>query len=305
MRICLYLSQDNLDLAVAEAKTLLRIKKGTSHGAVLCADTASKQYSRLAYSHMALRLFFACAPDELVDKTASYPWKRVLKRFFVRKIGHIKESEPVLAKLIPLKSDIKGPRIVFLEHDGRIFVGELLWENPKEYTSRKAHLRPALHPSSMHPKLAKACVNLLGPSAKTVCDPFCGTGGILIEAALMGLKVVGSDIDTDMIGRCKTNLAHYRIVADIKKADALDLPRRCIYVVTDPPYGKNTSPVRGIYPRFLRKLKENKVKRAIVMFPSTVDAVVLAKDAGLVVERVFTQYLHKSLSKRILVLTNT
>ena len=76
-------------------------------------------------------------------------------------------------------------------------------------------------------------------------DPFCGTGGILIEAGLIGIKVVGSDIEDKMVKGCRENLDFYNIKncelfssdignisSHISKVDA---------VVTDLPYGKSTT----------------------------------------------------------------
>ncbi len=44
------------------------------------------------------------------------------------------------------------------------------------------------------------------PSTLTVLDPFCGTGVILQEAALMGYTVYGTDIEPRMVEYSKTNL---------------------------------------------------------------------------------------------------
>ncbi len=44
----------------------------------------------------------------------------------------------------------------------------------------------------MSPKLARCMVNLTGVKENDlVLDPFCGTGGILIEAGIMGARVIG------------------------------------------------------------------------------------------------------------------
>lgn len=57
------------------------------------------------------------------------------------------------------------------------------------------------------PKLAQIMLNLAkaGPDL-TVLDPFCGTGVVLMEAALMGARVEGSDIDQRMVDYTKANL---------------------------------------------------------------------------------------------------
>ncbi len=44
------------------------------------------------------------------------------------------------------------------------------------------------------PKLAQIMINLAGP-AKTIWDPFCGGGVLLMEGLLMGRNVIGSDIN--------------------------------------------------------------------------------------------------------------
>lgn len=61
------------------------------------------------------------------------------------------------------------------------------------------------------PKLAQTMINLAtGANAKTndvtLLDPFCGTGVILQEAALMGLSVYGTDLEPRMIEYSEANL---------------------------------------------------------------------------------------------------
>ena len=59
------------------------------------------------------------------------------------------------------------------------------------------------------PKLARMMVNLaVGSSAeKTLLDPFCGGGTVLMEAGLLGMKkAIGSDVDAGQIEGAKKNL---------------------------------------------------------------------------------------------------
>ena len=46
---------------------------------------------------------------------------------------------------------------------------------------------------------------------ETLLDPFCGTGGILIEAGILGINIIGSDIDKKLVYGCKENLNFYNI----------------------------------------------------------------------------------------------
>ncbi len=56
------------------------------------------------------------------------------------------------------------------------------------------------------PKLAQILINLADPkfSAKII-DPFCGSGTICTEAAIMGFKTVGSDLNPDFLAGAKKN----------------------------------------------------------------------------------------------------
>lgn len=56
------------------------------------------------------------------------------------------------------------------------------------------------------PKLARIMVNLTGRAAGRILDPFCGTGVLLQEAALLGFDVYGTDLSEKMIRYSKENL---------------------------------------------------------------------------------------------------
>lgn len=56
------------------------------------------------------------------------------------------------------------------------------------------------------PKLAQIMINLAGPDTKTIYDPFCGSGTILMEGLLQRKAVYGSDIDERAVEGTKTNL---------------------------------------------------------------------------------------------------
>ena len=70
--------------------------------------------------------------------------------------------------------------------------------------------RPARDAKSgmLPPKLARMMINLSGanPSSSTLLDPFCGSGTVPMEAALMGFeKIIGSDSSEKAITDSKTN----------------------------------------------------------------------------------------------------
>jgi tRNA (guanine10-N2)-dimethyltransferase len=76
-------------------------------------------------------------------------------------------------------------------------------------------------------------------------DPFCGTGGILLEASMIGAKVLGSDIAEGMVVGCVANLNHFH--AHFERIDVSDIGDiasvfgKVDAVATDPPYGRSAS----------------------------------------------------------------
>lgn len=158
------------------------------------------------------------------------------------------------------KVNLKNPdtEIRLLLSDDRWFVCKKLMEIDRgEYENRKADRRPFFLPISMHPRLARAMVNLSGiREGEKLLDPFCGTGGMLIEAGLVGAKILGSDVQRWIAEGCKKNLHHYGLhdfqievldVGDIEVFGKVDA------VVTDFPYGKASTtkkePVESLYNR--------------------------------------------------------
>lgn len=110
---------------------------------------------------------------------------------------------------------------------------------------RKVGERPFFSPISLHPKYARALINLTGVKrGGLVLDPFCGTGGIVIEAAEMGMKAVASDFDEEMVIGCQENMDFYGLeLYDHDVLDIGDIGDRfpgMAAVCTDPPYGRST-----------------------------------------------------------------
>src|SRR5579875_2808666 len=58
----------------------------------------------------------------------------------------------------------------------------------------------------------------------TVLDPCCGSGTILIEAALQGASVYGGDSDPRALDAARTNIAAAGVQASVQGWDAQALP---------------------------------------------------------------------------------
>jgi len=82
------------------------------------------------------------------------------------------------------------------------------WIQPFEEYSQRDYGRPQrdARQGMLPPKLARMLINLARTKETvTLLDPFCGNGGILTEAALMGLQPTGLDIQEKNVRSCEEN----------------------------------------------------------------------------------------------------
>ena len=108
-------------------------------------------------------------------------------------------------------SDKKIEIIITQDKAGNIYVGRSIGtQNISAYAARdqKRPKRDA-KVGMLPPKLAQIIINLAIAGSKSdirLLDPFCGTGVILQEASLLGLKIYGSDLEPRMIDYTRENL---------------------------------------------------------------------------------------------------
>jgi len=198
---------------------------------------------------------------------------------------------------------------------GRFILGRRVKELKVNFDSREPQMRPFFHPSTMKPKMAKFIVNLArAREGDSFFDPFCGAGGILIEAGLVGAEVYGMDIDKAMAEGCRRNLEYFGIKGKVEAGDAAKLGDNAEYreyfdaVGTDPPYGRSASTkgeeINKLYKASLKGIFASlkKGKFACMLSPSKVNLEEHARSAGFSVEEVFLIRAHKSLIRKIVVL---
>lgn len=105
----------------------------------------------------------------------------------------------------------KGIEIVLAADGDQALVGETLTVQPFKDLSRRDFGRPARDDASgmLPPKLAQIMINLaqVASDNAVLIDPFCGSGTILTEAALMGYKnLFGSDISFKAVEDTRRNV---------------------------------------------------------------------------------------------------
>lgn len=300
------LSKENMELSVAETKTIMQKFQNAydfkiDENLLLFESDKSpiKSLNRLAYAKSAHKII---NPKCIKIQKSVESYK--IEKF---KLGKKPiDIMPFLheIKKIKLLNTVKmnDPDIIFsiISCESEYF-GTQIWKNKENFGARKGNLRPEPHPTTMDPKLARALVNLAG-AKKELTDPFCGAGGILIEAGLIGLKISGYDIDSVMIKRAEINLKYFNIKKfTLKTTDALKVNKKTECIATDVPYGKSSilkNDLNYLISNFLENYRHLTSKIVLVCPANAKFSTKTWK-----VEHDFRMYIHKTLTRRILVLS--
>ncbi len=311
VRYVLKLSGEHPTLPYAELEAVLEGEglagEVSRRGRLAFADVESGDGSfigRLAY---ALKAAEYIGESDSIEGLAGGVYERISGAASFR-ITSSSKTQRTLGRLLcerGLKVTLKAPEAdVWVEESGGSYTAGLAIGFERGYGRRRPQYRPYFHPTSMHPKLARALVNLTRVRrGDVVLDPFCGTGGILIEAGLMGMEVVGGDIDGRMAEGCAQNLREYGLGGRVSAVSALDMEAEADAIATDPPYGRSSRPseeTAGLYRKFLSKARGmlGQGRYMSLMLPSDREV----SCDGFAVESRFDVRVHKSLTRRVWVL---
>lgn len=180
----------------------------------------------------------------------------------------------------------QGCALLIAQTAAQIFSAEIWAVQPFTAIAARDYGKPAraTRNGMLPPKLAQILLNLtLGDlTAQTVYDPFCGTGTILVEAGLLGHRLLGSDLNPQMLLFTQRNLAAQRLKAQLWRQDATQpIPRPVAYVITEgslgPPLTQTPTPqsqakifsnLTKLYRKFFQNLKAQKVGITFPFFGS-------------------------------------
>ncbi len=317
MEFIFILSQENISLSRFELETLMgRSVKVKENLAFLESKTNvfsdMKRISRLALARQGNILLFSCNKNDLAENIKSFNWNKYFEEDFYLSTVHMpdnidkkKLADIIFRKIEKPKTNVNNPKTIFeiIFEGNTAHVTIRKWINKDDFESRKAHKRAEHHPTSLHPKLAKALINLSGVKRGKIIDPFCGSGGIILEAGLMGLKPIGYDIDEIMLRRAKLNLDAFNLENyRLKLRDARKL-EKCNYVITDPPYGKSSKGknIQQLYVDFMKTISEKVGKRAVIIFPDEFEYSKYASGFSLEIKGTFKWYVHKKMTRNIVI----
>lgn len=234
MRLIFELSKEHATLPSAEVLASLKAEQIdatiiSSNEDVLIVETKpndadiKRLAERLAFTFVIDDLLFSCPStlDEIIQNAEKHPlpFEGSIAIRCKNRSSHIR-SEQLIDQLGDIYTkkrmvNLTNPDIeirVVVTKDTAYLGMKKASLNTCHFQQRRGHLRPFLSPITLHPKIARAMVNLSQvKKQQTLLDPFCGTGGILLEAGLLGAQIVGSDIEQKMIDGSQKNLEFYHL----------------------------------------------------------------------------------------------
>lgn len=289
---------------------------------------------RSGFVNYSMQLIFQCPMTEshilhAIREVDFYRWFKNGTRFGVKVTRVQREHEQVDVEELQRKigsqiwQAMEGKVHVDLEVPDTLFLGlitttqfflgvYLAARNRREFSQRRSPCRPFFSPNTIHPKIARTMVNLSrAKSGDRFLDPFCGTGGILLEAAAIGCIPIGVDNDRRILWSCRRNLDHFETPFFGLRADARILPFRSQSIdaiATDPPYGRSSSTrdldITTLLKASLTELADVLTKGKHICFAVPLDHfnenIIDSKEYSLVEEH--SVYVHRSLTRHIVVL---
>lgn len=193
------------------------------------------------------------------------------------------------------KVSLENPDHVFQAEmvDGGEFVLGVSTQGFKKFSwrQRRPRARRFFLPSAIYPKLARLLVNLSrvnGEEGEYFLDPFCGTGSLLIESSVMGIKTIGIDLTRWIARGARLNLEGFSLdFESIIRSDSTHSPLPFTgidAIATDVPYGRASSTKGKDTKRIIKEFtaaagdalryREGRFKKSkycVLMHPSHVD----------------------------------
>jgi len=272
VKLLVELSMECESLARAEAVSAARALGGDPRvidqdRGIMVLETSADPVtlsSRLGLCHFVDEWLTSCDFDDLEQAAAEVSVEGPI-RVRSTKVGDVRVDLALrsrrLGKVIgegrgvDLHSPRSDVRAVF---SGRVHLGKRLGSVDRSaFESRKNRYMPFIYPASLHPKFARAMVNLTEVRPRgSVLDPFCGTGAIVAEASMIGLSAFGTDVSDRMIDGTNLNLRHLGLRASTRICDVGRISHEVGHVegvATDPPYGRSTSTKGESIPALYRR----------------------------------------------------
>lgn len=257
--------------------------------------------------------------DDVLKNSFSSTEKYSVRTILLTKTNKFKDRQKIESRLGAHIKQVTGASVSLDNPQSRILVflsPDSVWVCESSASQLRINLRnrnpgrkPFFHPSMMNATLARVMCNLAGVMpGEIMLDPFCGGGGILCEASLIGAKTVGIDLNWRLLNGAVENLSTIGHNHTFIQGDIRNIPiRECDCIVTDPPYGRASS-TRGAHAiRLVESLLGNvdsilrrRNESLCICGSSKMNIQDLVKNSGLVVGQILHIKVHSGLVREIL-----
>lgn len=219
-------------------------------------------------------LYKAESFDEIVAYVAS---KKIDTPDFMVKYIQLEQDDPhfknrrVLCKEVGLLfisyASYENPKVIYAitYYNNHCYLG-ILTENDGLW--REHNNRPHSYSSSLGIHLAKALTNIAGNGdfTKSMVDPCCGVGTVLLEAVYAGYDIKGWEIVSKVAEHAKNNLAHFDYHDIVSQGDIQDIKQSFDVSIIDLPYGILSKTVEETQTLIIRNAK--RISNKIVLVSS-------------------------------------
>ena len=274
MLLLFELSGEHATMPVSELRGIMEAEKIESneiyHNSRMAIFEAEEKVERIAkrvaMTHSINEVIAAGSKKEIEDAIKDIGMEGSFKievLNFDKKIDSKKlknEMGEKILKATGCKVNVKNPDnlIKIYSYKKLYLIRELFKIDRYQFEKRKK--KPFELPITLHPRLARAMVNIARiKKSSIVVDPFCGTGTILIEAGLIGASVLGIEAKKWIAHGCKNNMKHFGIDARIYNKDMRNVDLKADAIVTDFPYGRSSyvgEEIKKLYREAFKKFDE-------------------------------------------------
>ena len=272
---------------------------------------------RLAMTHRIIEVMAVCDADlkALSRSVARLPLPDKSYRVRAKRIRNATPAADVVEHEIGrvlfqrgFRADLKRPELELraIITGGKIVLGtEAARVDRGSFEARRPHLKPFFHPGVLMPRMARALVNLTGiREGERLLDPFAGTGGILVEACLMGIEGLGIEAQKRLVKGALCNLADLDCTLLLGDAKRLPLKDATICAaVLDTPYGRSARILASSKERLLKEsLNElfrviRPGRRMVIVADGPIEPLLVG--AGFIIIQRHTDRVHRSLTRHI------
>lgn len=208
------------------------------------------------------------------------------------------------------RADLENPEIdlkAIITEDKIILGIEIARPDRSGFENRRPHLKPFFHPGVLMPRIARSLVNIVqARPGDHLLDPFAGTGGILVEACLIGIRGLGVDVQRSLIRGATSNMSGLNCTLVLGDARALPIHESSIdAAVLDIPYGRSAlirakskdELLKESLAELKRVLKPD--KRMAIVADGPIDSYL--EDAGFRIIEMHRERVHRSLTRHIFI----